>query len=224
LRTTTGICLAEVSRMSSRTRRSAFVGISMLLGTLLLRGPLAGLAQSAVALPNPILFVTQVPVPGDFTSIGSVFGNQQGSAQSVARGGDLWIRYGDGSLKNLTQSAGYGASGLQGAASIAVREPSVHWSGTKALFSMVIGRRDQAVRGRPVLLPDLRDHGTRADRNAGHHEGAESAGQLQQRQPDLWHRRADHLHLRSAAQRRSRTVPATRLSTKKRRPSPASGA
>ena len=113
--------------------------MSLMLGALLLRGPLPGFAQSAVPLPNPILFVTQVPVPGDFTSIGSVFGNQQGSAQSVARGGDLWIRYGDGSLKNLTQSAGYGVSGLQGASSIAVREPSVHWSGTKALFSMVVG-------------------------------------------------------------------------------------
>jgi hypothetical protein len=100
-----------------------------------------------VALPNPILFVTQVPVPGDFTSIASVFGNHQGSAQSVARGGDLWIRYGDGSLKNLTQSAGYGVSGLQGASSIAVREPSVHWSATKALFSMVVGGATCASRG-----------------------------------------------------------------------------
>src|SRR5437763_2432945 len=32
---------------------------------------------------------------------------------------------------------------MQGAASIAVREPSVHWSGTKALFSMVIGAPTQ---------------------------------------------------------------------------------
>ena len=125
--------------MPSRTRRTAFVCLSLLLGALVLRGPLAGLAQGAVPLPNPILFVTQVPVPGDFTSIGSTFGNQQGSSQSVARGGDLWIRYSDGSLKNLTQSAGYGVIGLQGASSIAVREPSVHWSGTKALFSMVVG-------------------------------------------------------------------------------------
>ncbi|HET6956948.1 MAG TPA: hypothetical protein VFI56_10210, partial [Vicinamibacterales bacterium] len=123
--------------MSSRTRRSAFVCVTLLLGALLVRGPLTGLAQGGV--PNPILFVTQVPVPGDFTSIGSTFGNQQGSAQSVARGGDLWIRYGDGSLKNLTQAAGFGVSGLQGASSIAVREPSVHWSGAKALFSMVVG-------------------------------------------------------------------------------------
>src|SRR5215475_4203438 len=135
----TGICLAEVARMPSRTPRMAFVGVSIVFGALFLRGPLAGLAQSAVPLPNPILFVTQVPVPGDFTSIGSTFGNHQGSAESVARGRDLWIRYGDGSLKNLTQSAGFGVSGFQGASSIAVRESSVLWSGTKALFSMVVG-------------------------------------------------------------------------------------
>ncbi|HEY6893712.1 MAG TPA: hypothetical protein VI258_06075, partial [Rhodanobacteraceae bacterium] len=91
------------------------------------------------ALPNPILFVTQVPIPGDFASIGSVFGNQLGNIETVGRGGDLYIRYTDGTLRNLTQEAGYGTSGLQGASSIAVRDPAVHWSGTKALFSMVIG-------------------------------------------------------------------------------------
>src|ERR1700752_598606 len=88
------------------------------------------------ALPNPILFVTQVPIPGDFAAIGSVFGNQLGDIDTVGRGGDLYIRYTDGSLRNLTQEAGYGASGFQGANSIAVRDPSVHWNGTKALFSM----------------------------------------------------------------------------------------
>jgi len=100
-------------------------------------------AQGAVVLPNPILFVTQVPVPYDFTSIGALFGNHQGALWSVARGGDLWIRYGDGSLKNLTQAAGYGSSGMQGAGAIALREPSVHWSGTKAVFSMVVGAPTQ---------------------------------------------------------------------------------
>src|SRR3954466_1374336 len=125
--------------MPSRTRRNTIACASLVLGALLLRAPLAGVAQGSVPLPNPILFVTQVPVPGDFTTIASVFGNHQGSASSVARGGDLWIRYGDGSLKNLTQSGGYGATEFQGASSIAVREPSVHWSGTKALFSMVVG-------------------------------------------------------------------------------------
>ena len=93
-----------------------------------------------LAIPNPILFVTQFPVEGDYTTIGSVFGNHRADMDSVGRGGDLYILYPDGTLKNLTQAAGYGvASGFQGANAIAVRDPSVHWSGTKALFSMVVG-------------------------------------------------------------------------------------
>ncbi len=105
---------------------------------------LAVVAQSPpIATPYPILFVTQVPVPQDFTTIGAVFGNHRASLDAVARGGDLWIRYPDGTLKNLTAAAGVGAVGLQGPTSIAVREPSVHWSGTKALFSMVVGGSDR---------------------------------------------------------------------------------
>ena len=98
----------------------------------------------AVALvSNPILFVTQVPLPGDFTTVVSTFGNQIASVEAAPRGGDLWIRYPDGTTKNLTRAAGFGAGGMQGANAIAVREPSVHWSGTKALFSMAIGAPKQ---------------------------------------------------------------------------------
>jgi hypothetical protein len=90
------------------------------------------------------MFVTQVPIPGDFTAIASVFGNHGTSMQAVGRGGDLYIIYPNGALKNLTALAGYGvATGFQGANSIAVREPSVHWDGTRALFSMVIGAPPQ---------------------------------------------------------------------------------
>src|SRR5262249_6959099 len=88
---------------------------------------------------NPILFVTQIQIPGDFVSIGSVFGNQQSAMESCGRGGDLYIRYPDGTTQNLTRAAGFGQSGLQGVNSIAVRQPSVHWSGKKAVFSMVTG-------------------------------------------------------------------------------------
>lgn len=49
------------------------------------------------------------------------------------------IRYPDGTLRNLTREAGYGSTGLQGANSISVREPSMHWSGKKAIFAMAIG-------------------------------------------------------------------------------------
>lgn len=97
-----------------------------------------------VTTPNPILFVTQFPIPDDFAAIGSVFANHRGGTDLVGRGGDLYIRYGDGSLRNLTREAGYGEAGtMQGANAIAVRDPHVHWSGTKAVFAMAIGAPTQ---------------------------------------------------------------------------------
>ncbi len=95
------------------------------------------------ALPYPIVFVTQVPHPDDFITVVSTFGNQRGDIQSAPRGGDLWIRYPDRSLKNLTKAAGYGVDGFQGANAIAVRDPVVHWAGTKVLFSMILGAPTQ---------------------------------------------------------------------------------
>jgi hypothetical protein len=100
---------------------------------------IVGPTASVAALPNPILFVTQMPIAADFATIGAVFANHKADMQSVGRGGDLWIRYPDGTLKNLTFTAGYGSSGLQGANAIAVRDPAVSWDGTKAIFSMVVG-------------------------------------------------------------------------------------
>ena len=87
----------------------------------------------------PILFITQVPVSGDFTAITATFGNHIPSMQQAPRGGDLWIRYPDGTLKNLTKAAGFGMEGMQLDQAIAVRDPSVHWDGQKAICSMVIG-------------------------------------------------------------------------------------
>lgn len=87
----------------------------------------------------PILFVTQVPVSGDFTAITATFGNHNPSMQKAPRGGDLWIRYLDGTLKNLTKTAGFGMEGLQLDQVIAVCDPSVHRDGQKAIFSMAIG-------------------------------------------------------------------------------------
>ena len=96
-------------------------------------------ATPAAALEHPIVFVTQVPVPADFASIGSVFANHRGDPQSVARGGGLWIRYPDASLRNLTAEAGLGNDGMQGTAAIAVRDPAVSFDGTRIVFSMVVG-------------------------------------------------------------------------------------
>src|SRR5947207_4983735 len=97
----------------------------------------------SITLTNPIMFVGQVPVPGDFTAVASAFGNQDGHESVAPRGGDLFIQYPSGTLKNVTRTAGFGNTGFQGATSIAVREPCVHWSGNKALFSMVIGAPTQ---------------------------------------------------------------------------------
>ena len=88
---------------------------------------------------NSILFVTQAPVPADFATVGSVFGNHRASPDSCGRGGDLYIRYPDGTLKNLTRAAGFGFYGSQNTNGIAVRQPCMHWSGKKAVFSMVVG-------------------------------------------------------------------------------------
>lgn len=100
----------------------------------------AAAATKAVTVQNPILFVTQVPTEGDpFGSRVSSFANHFPDIGDVPRGGDLMIRYPDGTLRNLTREAGYGMDGLQGDRAIAVREPTVHWSGTRAVFSMVVG-------------------------------------------------------------------------------------
>jgi hypothetical protein len=101
-------------------------------------------AAHAQSTPNPILFVTQFPIGADFATIGSVFANHRGDIGLVGRGGDLYIRYPNGTLRNLTAEAGFGDAGsAQGANAIAVRDPAVHWSGTKAVFSMVVGAPTQ---------------------------------------------------------------------------------
>ena len=111
--------------------------------TLLLTLAIASAVAQAQTTPHPILFVTQVPVPVDFATVGSTFANHLAGMQSVYRGGDLWIRYPNGTLRNLTSEAGLGNSGFQGSNSIAVRDPHVHWNGGKAVFSMVVGSPPQ---------------------------------------------------------------------------------
>ncbi len=88
---------------------------------------------------HPILFVTQMPITDSFGSIGATFANHLGGIEKNGRGGDLWIRYSDGELRNLTEAAGFGTTGFQGADSIGVREPQPHWDGDRAIFSMVVG-------------------------------------------------------------------------------------
>ncbi|MEO8613621.1 MAG: Calx-beta domain-containing protein [Luteolibacter sp.] len=113
-------------------------------------------AAGATTPANPILYVTQMPLPdellnhsviGTKMSIASTMQSPLADPAHAGRGGALWIRYPNGTTKNLTEAAGYGgpmdashnASGLQGAGSIAVHRPFMHWSGTKAIFGMVVG-------------------------------------------------------------------------------------
>src|SRR6266487_5354143 len=126
------------------THRSLLALFALLIGVLLQIGPLRTVAPVAQAagptLPHPILFVTHVPTRYDVLTTVTIFGNHLGDVHAAGRGGDLWMLYPDGTLKNLTAGAGFGvASGLQGANSIAVRDPYVSWDASKALFSMVIG-------------------------------------------------------------------------------------
>ena len=125
------------SRGCARAALVAHLLAALSVGALL--APPGRAQRGGAAGAFPILFVTQVPVPDDFTTIASVFGNQRSDVEAAPRGGDLWIRDPDGTLRNLTQEAGYGQDGRQGARAIAVREPSVHWTGAKAIFSMVVG-------------------------------------------------------------------------------------
>src|SRR6185369_16121334 len=60
------------------------------------------------------------------------------------RGGDLWLAKPNGSLTtvtltNITRGLGFGLAGIQHTNGIAVRDPTVHWSGQRALLSMVVG-------------------------------------------------------------------------------------
>ena len=115
------------------------MNVSTIMSRLLAATVICTCSLAAQTLQNPILFVTQVPTPNDSATVSSLFGNHNPSMMDAPRGGALWIRYADGTTRNLTLAGGYGVSGLQGAGAIAVREPSVHWNGTKAVFSMVVG-------------------------------------------------------------------------------------
>ena len=129
--------------------RFSILSLGLLLAPPLLSLPAAEGETTELGVPTlqyPVLFVTQVPEADDFSTIGSVFSNHEGQPNEAPRGGDLWIRYPSGVplLKNLTEAAGFGeTAAFQGDDSIAVRDPAVHWDGTKALFSMVIGSPEQ---------------------------------------------------------------------------------
>jgi|CXWL01.1.fsa_nt_gi hypothetical protein len=131
------------------------IGSTGLVALLAVAG---GQGAAPTGLANPILFVGQFPIGADFATIGSTFANHRSEMDRVGRGGDLYLQFPNGTLRNLTQEAGYGSTGtfippsgwsgpppagFQDGNAIAVRDPAVHWNGTKAVFSMVIGAPTQ---------------------------------------------------------------------------------
>ncbi|MEO8672575.1 MAG: hypothetical protein ABI411_14750 [Tahibacter sp.] len=110
--------------------------------------------STAYALPStPIVFVVQVPTADDvdtstnfatITNVASQFGNQFAQTSAAPRGGDLALRLVNGQIRYLTREAGFGDTTVsQGVNAIAVRDPHVHWSAGKLIFSMVIGAPTQ---------------------------------------------------------------------------------
>ncbi|MCC7222245.1 MAG: hypothetical protein IT273_00850 [Chitinophagales bacterium] len=130
--------------MSVLYTHSTSCGLCLLQGLAIFALALAVNPALGQSLPaNPIMFCTQVPNPYGFGTSMETFGNHQANIYAAPRGGDLYIRYPNGTLKNLTALAGYGTTGQQGSNAIAVRDPHVHWDGQKALFSMAIGAPTQ---------------------------------------------------------------------------------
>jgi len=116
--------------------------VLLALAALILPG-----AAASVNLTNPVVFVTQVPIPKEingtvsntFLSVVSLFSNHTADTARAGRGGDLWLLYTNGALLNLTRAGNFGMTGIQHTNGIAVRDPHIHWSGGKVIFSMVAG-------------------------------------------------------------------------------------
>ena len=105
-----------------------------------------GVASAAgPLLPHPVVFVTQVPTGYDFVNmtVSAPFANHLPTTLAAPRGGDLMLLSTTGTLRYLTQEAGYGTPGgggvLSGNAAIAVRNPAVSFDAGKLIFSMVAG-------------------------------------------------------------------------------------
>lgn len=106
---------------------------------------------------NPILFVTQVPMPDEinsrnvaqsYMSCVSPFANHLGDTAHAGRGGSLWVRFGPNPTPALNHQvidllavADWSTipGGKPATNKVAVRNPSVYWDASKAIFSMVIG-------------------------------------------------------------------------------------
>src|SRR4051812_35248816 len=112
---------------------------------LLLLLSLAVPARAVARNPtNPILFVTQVPmpeevnardVPSSYQSCVSPFSNHLGDTAHAGRGGSLLVRFTNAQVVDLLAVADWSAinGGKPAANTVAVRNPSVSFAGDKAL-------------------------------------------------------------------------------------------
>ncbi len=147
--------------MAANLRTFCPVRIDLKVRVALLALVVFGLAVAAdaaaipLALTNPVVFVTQPPIPYElnssvsntFLSVVTIFGNQEADTTHAARGGDLWLMLTNTSLVNLTRNGGFGTNGVQDKVGIGVRDPAIHWGGRKVLFSMVVGAPTNATDG-----------------------------------------------------------------------------
>ncbi len=141
--------IAEVDDLLNPERK----GLGLWPWFLLLLG--GGSGSGPATLKSPVMFVAQVPVCATMDAVTEAFLNQKATAKAAPRGGDLYIKYAEGTynaqlypdgVRNLTRAAGFGSNEIlqtglpgQSGSPIAVRQPTVHWNGKKALFSMVTG-------------------------------------------------------------------------------------
>jgi hypothetical protein len=99
---------------------------------------------------NPILFVTQVPMPEEvnsrtvsvsYESCVSPFSNHLADTAHAGRGGSLLVRFSNAQVVDLLAVADWSAipGGKPAANTLAARNPSVSWAADKAVFSMVVG-------------------------------------------------------------------------------------
>jgi hypothetical protein len=132
--------------MRLRSSFSVFAAVAVAAAALGML-PSAALAANPT---NPVLFITQVPMPEEvnsrtvvqsYQSCVSPFSNHLADTAHAGRGGSLHVRFGNGQVVDLLAASDWGAiaGGKPAANTVAVRNPSVSWAGDKAVFSMVIG-------------------------------------------------------------------------------------
>ena len=132
-----------------------------------------------------------------------------GGIESAPRGGDLYIRYPDGTRRNLTQLAGFGQAGSRAAAASRCASPRCTGAARRPSSAWWSARRARSTQGtyfwQIYEVTGLGEAETPVitkvpNQPAGFNNVA----------PDLRHRRPHPLHVGPAAQRRRASLPAAR--------------